>query len=308
MFNKTVIACTLFASLACATFASAQSVRDKAVKAAYQGPEAKLKIKGKAFHVQKAKVRLGPGTRIVNGQVSFVTPLPFNLNHKVKVSYTLVFRRNGTLVEVSMQGAKSSGVYNAITKKSSTNVLIDGSWEGSVRYLIAEIGRAVPKDWVGIPIPPGQTFPGQELHLPPVGDVMEDDEGGFEGDENENDPSPQSYFLGLSTSVVKVPSGHGHQHSKGKKRFSGDSYGHRINSVVPGSPAKSAGLEPGDIIISANQQSMTQQDSLSKAVAASNGRLDLILRNVRNGQSVAVVVKLDAQTSTVKKRGARRGR
>jgi hypothetical protein len=298
MVNKVVITGVLFASLACTTFVSAQSVRDKAVKAAYQGPEAKfLKIGGKAFNVKKAKVKQGPGTRIVNGQVSYVKLFPFNSGRKV--SYTLVFRRNGTLLDVSMQGAKSSGVFNAISKKKSTKGLIDGSWEGSVRYLIAEIGRAVPKDLVGIPIPPGPIFPKPEP--PPVVDGMDDDEGG-------NDPSPQSYFFGVSTSVVKVPSGHGHQHSKGQQRFSGDSYGHRINSVVPGSPAKSAGLEPGDIIISANQKSLTQQDSLSKAVAESNGQLDLILRNVRNGQSIAVVVKLDGQTSTVKRREARRGR
>jgi hypothetical protein len=309
MFKTTIIASALLASLTCTTFVSAQSVRDKAVKAAYQGPEARfLKISGRAFHVKKATVRLGPGTRVVDGRISHVKPWP--ITSSIQVSYTLVFRRDGTLVEVSMRGAKSTGVFNAITKQTAIGDLLDGSWKGSVRYLVAEIGRAAPKDLIGTPLPPSQTFPGPQL--PPVGDVMDGDEGG--GDEGGGDPVPQSYFLGVSTSLTKIPSGHGqhqgqHQHhDRGQQRFSGDSYGLRINSVVPGSPAQRAGLEPGDIVIIANQKPMTHQDSLIKAVAESNGQLNLILRNVRNGQFSAVVVELDAQTSTYTRTRARRGR
>lgn len=348
MFNITFVAGAIIASLACTTLVSAQSVRDRAIKAAYQGPDARLlKVHGKLFAVKKANVRLGPGTRVVDGQISHI--IPFLPNAGGKVSYTMVFRRDGSLIDVSIRGVNSAGVYNAVTKQTSTTALLNGSWRGTARYLIAEIGRAVPKDWVGIPIPIGHPlFPGQTL--PTDGDVMdggeeeamdgdvaggeegnyEDDEdvmdGGqdnYEGDsdaggeptneELEDDGGSlgqQNYFLGVSTSRVVVPSGHATgQYSRDRKqRFGGESYGLRINSLVPGSPAGRSRLERGDIIIAVNQKPMTQLDSLKKAVAASNGQLDLIVRNVRNGQTVAVTVKLEAQIATVKRSMVRQRR
>jgi hypothetical protein len=348
MFNKTIIACVLFASLACTTLASADTtVRNKAVKAAYQGPEVRsLKVSGQAFNVKKAKVRLGPGTRVVDGQITHVHP--YLTNTGIKVSYTMVFRRDGTLIDVSIRGASSTGVYDAITKRTSTNNLIDGTWKGSARYLIAEIGRAVPRDLVGTPIPPGQWFPlpgqplpsdggvmdggqsnnqdegdimdGDEGNYDDEGDTMDGDEGNYDdegdgdaGEENGGNPNQLNYFLGASTSLVAIPSrhrhsGYGQQHGFDQQRFGGDSYGLRINSVVPGSPAQRSGLEAGDIVISANQKPMNQQKSLTMAVAESDGQLNLILRNVRNGQSVSVVVKLDAQTPTFLGRGTRQRR
>jgi hypothetical protein len=334
MFNKTIIACVLFASLACTTLASADTtVRNKAVKAAYQGPEVRsLKVSGKAFNVKKAKVRLGPGTRVVDGQITHVHP--YLTNTGIKVSYTMVFRRDGTLIDVSIRGASSTGVYDAITKRTSTNNLIDGTWKGSARYLIAEIGRAVPRDLVGTPIPPGQWFPlpgqplpsdggvmdGGQSNNQDEGDIMDGDEGNYDdegdgdaGEENGGNPNQLNYFLGASTSLVAIPSrhrhsGYGQQHGFDQQRFGGDSYGLRINSVVPGSPAQRSGLEAGDIVISANQKPMNQQKSLTMAVAESDGQLNLILRNVRNGQTVTVVVKLDAQTPTFIGRGTRQRR
>lgn len=344
MFNGPAIVSVIFASLACTTFVSAESIRDRAIRAAYQGPEATfLKVHGKLFNVKKAKIRLGPGTRVVDGQLSLVHP--FLSNAGPKVSYTMVFRRDGSLIDVSIRGVNSAGVYNAVTKQTSTVELIDGTWKGSARYLIAEIGRAVPKDWNGTPIPTGPgPFPGQPL--PSDGDVMDSDEGDFmDGDEDggidgdvmdgdegnyegESDgeagdeatsegtdqgggnPGQQNYFLGVSTSRVLLPGGSAADHyfRKGKQRFAGDSYGLRINSLAPGSPAQRSGLERGDIIIGANLKPMNQLDSLKKAVAASKGQLDLIVRNVRNGQTVAVTVKLDTQISTVKRTMVRQRR
>ena len=295
MFNKLIIACALFASLACTTFTSAQSIREKAIKAAYQGPQTTLNIKSKRFNIKKANVRLGPGTRIVDGRISyFSTKFP---PVSKKISYTMVFRRDGTLVDINMKGVKSAGVYDAVQKRTAVAGLKDGSWQGSVRYLVAEIGLAVPRDWVGTPMPP--TIPAPEDE----GTYEDEGSGGGGGGQ-----SPQSYFLGVSTSLVQVTSGQGQHYNRRQQRFSGDSYGLRINSVVPGSPAQRAGLEPGDIVISADQKSMTQQNSLSMAVAQSNGQLDMIVQNVRNGRSVGVVVELDAQTSTFGRRRSGRRR
>ncbi|WP_158633758.1 PDZ domain-containing protein [Tautonia sociabilis] len=71
-------------------------------------------------------------------------------------------------------------------------------------------------------------------------------------------------------------------------------YGLQVTSVSPGSAAHRSGLEPGDVILSANGQPMSDAHALRRVIASSNGVLNLVVRDVRNpGHNVTVTVTLD---------------
>ena len=67
----------------------------------------------------------------------------------------------------------------------------------------------------------------------------------------------------------------------------------RVSSVEPGGAAQHAGLEPGDIIIGANDKALTGAEDL-EALAQRGGRLNLIVLDVNNGKTARVPVELRA--------------
>jgi S1-C subfamily serine protease len=67
----------------------------------------------------------------------------------------------------------------------------------------------------------------------------------------------------------------------------------RVSSVEPGGAAQRAGLEPGDIIIGANDKGLTGAEDL-EALAQRGGRLNLIVLDVNNGKTARVPVELGA--------------
>ena len=67
----------------------------------------------------------------------------------------------------------------------------------------------------------------------------------------------------------------------------------RVSSVEPGGPSQRAGLEPGDIIIGANEKALTGTEDL-ESLAERGGRLNLIVLDVNNGKTARVPVELGA--------------
>jgi S1-C subfamily serine protease len=66
----------------------------------------------------------------------------------------------------------------------------------------------------------------------------------------------------------------------------------QITFVEPFSPAQRGGLEVGDLIVTANGQSIQSPDDLRQAVAFSGGVLRLTVRDVRSGQYVYPTIYL----------------
>ena len=65
----------------------------------------------------------------------------------------------------------------------------------------------------------------------------------------------------------------------------------KVSSVEPGGAAQHAGLEPGDIIIGANDKGLTGAEDL-ESLAQRGGRLNLIVLDVNNGKTARVPVEL----------------
>ncbi|TWT82201.1 hypothetical protein CA13_36620 [Planctomycetes bacterium CA13] len=100
-----------------------------------------------------------------------------------------------------------------------------------------------------------------------------------------------SYFLGVYTSTVVLPNSGVGPVAAIETRvipYPGpgpqQQYGQRVNSVVPGSPAQQIGLEPGDILVTANSIPLTCQGELLRAINRSGGQLQMTVVNVRTGQ------------------------
>ena len=68
--------------------------------------------------------------------------------------------------------------------------------------------------------------------------------------------------------------------------------GKHIMQVLPGSPAKRIGLEPGDMILAVNDMPVKNAEHLAQLVNNSSARIKLLVRNVRNGDHLSMKVKL----------------
>jgi Do/DeqQ family serine protease len=68
-----------------------------------------------------------------------------------------------------------------------------------------------------------------------------------------------------------------------------DGRGVQITAVQPGSPAQSAGLQAGDVIVSANRAEVRNLEQLRSAAKASSARL--LLRVIRNGAALFLVLQ-----------------
>ena len=122
-------------------------------------------------------------------------------------------------------------------------------------------------------------------------------------------PTPYpSYFLGVWTSTTQIDPGYGNG-SGGPVALSSQgptirvvpgygqsAFGQRINRLVPQSPAARAGLEPGDIIVTANGRSMQSRRSLTWAIQNSRGQMQMLVLDGRTGQLVNVFANLETQS------------
>ena len=63
----------------------------------------------------------------------------------------------------------------------------------------------------------------------------------------------------------------------------------QIDRVAEHSPARQAGLEPGDVLLSANGRQLRYKSDLNHAIHDSNGRLELLVLDTRTGQLSTVV-------------------
>jgi S1-C subfamily serine protease len=110
---------------------------------------------------------------------------------------------------------------------------------------------------------------------------QEGSDGSNNGGENGTDTAQpaQGRYLGVTQQAVIDPDGRA---------------GIQVMSVTPGSPAHLAGLEPGDIVLSANGYVTQDVGTLPWLVNSSepNGTLSLTVRNVRNGELVGVTAQI----------------
>lgn len=115
------------------------------------------------------------------------------------------------------------------------------------------------------------------------------------------DPGPvtSGYFLGVYTSTVPVSGPVGGQPGGGPVAmvvpgYGETVYGQRIDQIVPNSPAYHAGLEPGDIIVSANGRAMDSKQDLIAAIQSSQGYLEMQVQDINTGQLQWVVAETGA--------------
>ncbi|WP_165069411.1 PDZ domain-containing protein [Paludisphaera rhizosphaerae] len=96
-------------------------------------------------------------------------------------------------------------------------------------------------------------------------------------------PGPSPYVLGVTTIPTPVAT------TNGSAR-----YGLHVMTVLPGGAAQRAGIEPGDILISANDRAIQSHGDLAQALTASNGRMRIVLINVRPPRNLTTIdVTLD---------------
>jgi S1-C subfamily serine protease len=65
-----------------------------------------------------------------------------------------------------------------------------------------------------------------------------------------------------------------------------------VTAVQPNSAAHGAGIEVGDTLVQANDVALTDANRLNEAIKASQGKLTLVVRDVRTGREVPVDVPL----------------
>ena len=72
----------------------------------------------------------------------------------------------------------------------------------------------------------------------------------------------------------------------------------QIDRVEEYSPACQAGLEAGDVLLSANGRRIEYKCDLNDAIEQSNGRLELLVLDTRSGQLTTVVAQPSAKSLT----------
>ena len=65
----------------------------------------------------------------------------------------------------------------------------------------------------------------------------------------------------------------------------------KVTSTEPGGPAQRAGIEPGDVIVAANERELTGLDQLD-ALAKQGGTLNLVVLDINSGKGARVAVDL----------------
>jgi S1-C subfamily serine protease len=69
--------------------------------------------------------------------------------------------------------------------------------------------------------------------------------------------------------------------------------GLQVASLVPNSPAALVEVDPGDIILDVNGQSVTTTDEYYQAVRQSDDEMQFTVLNVRTGRPLGMIVQLD---------------
>jgi serine protease Do len=71
----------------------------------------------------------------------------------------------------------------------------------------------------------------------------------------------------------------------------GQETGLKVVSVIPGSPAEAAGVEPGDVLVAANRTPLENESQLGDLYARADRGFSLTVRDVRSGRDVDVDVE-----------------
>ena len=107
-------------------------------------------------------------------------------------------------------------------------------------------------------------------------------------------PVPKCYHLGVWTTLVELvtpeeqPAAVYGEPTTQVAAGQHPTYGLQIDRLVRFSAAERAGLEPGDVLLSANGISLQCKKDLLQAIRDSHGRLILQVLDVRTGQITAV--------------------
>lgn len=78
----------------------------------------------------------------------------------------------------------------------------------------------------------------------------------------------------------------------------------KVVSVTPNSPAAAAGIEPGDVLVRANRESLESEGQLEDLFRRSPRGITLTIRDVRSGRDVDVDVEPASASPRVDQRGA----
>ena len=273
----------------------------QALKAMFEGPEAKfLRVGRHEFHVKPARrERTRTGATVLRGQIShhLTGRRDEQIYYAVRVEgrtirqISIQVDRGGRPAALSVQPIQAvmGGFVGELpipprplwSVGGSLNRLVDGSWEGSARYLVghAAVRLADEGREAAIVTPPTTDEDPTTIYDPPA-------------------PQPLPYFFGaaLSETILRQPI-YERRQADSRQRIQPRSYdrGVRINSVTPNSPAAAAGLEPGDVLVEANSRPLESLALFDLAMAQSRGTLNLKVVNVRTGGIVPLTVQVDRQ-------------
>ena len=303
-------------------------VTERAMTAIFHGPEVKkLNVRGHEFNMKPAGRTVRGGVTTLTGYFSH--HLGFGRRDD-QVHYTIQVRgrtirsietkvKRGGIWKTIPVGAMNRAIGNVVGVKplptrapallaGGLGRLLDGSWEGAAQYLIATAAVRLADEGVERPnaglmdaMAEALAKEAQNGTFPPTGTV----------DTEITPPTtslrPDAYVLGVGLSPVTFqrPIEEAGQRRSGyrlqvvPRAFRA---GLRVNAVTPNSAAARAGLEPGDVLVEANDAALESLAALDAALANSRGVLRAKVVNVRTGAIVPVTVQLDASFNRAARR------